>query len=183
MQPYFDADAVRATGSNLDSRECIGVQPADGNYDKYMPRIRYSRRMDCPSQSNSDICEYTWNAPYWNQPRAWCANWITPGAAIGLGDAWWKPDPPNALRPIRYSEIRGAANFCPIVETDGWPGWRNYTNLASPQTWGYFQILAQLAPHLRTLNGAMMDGHVRIFDPVFLLSYNRSTTYYPFDVP
>ncbi|MFB3890433.1 MAG: type II secretion system protein [Phycisphaerae bacterium] len=183
IQPYFDADAVRARSSGGPWGECIGVQPADGNYDKYMPRIRYSRRANCPAQPREDIGQYAWNFSYNSWPFFWVANWISPGAHMGFGN--WD-NQGLVVDPKRISYIRGSSQVCAIVEPNNhYYFGMNGVNMAYDQGSAYILDIADHAPHpRRTINGIMYDGHVETWDAAFLINYNPNTPpYYPFSAP
>src|SRR5664280_2425053 len=68
---YFDVDA-KPNAPYWDQLS-VGFQPANGNYSKDFATygVRYSRRMNCPSQKNMDDNHYYSNVPYWNTCYLW----------------------------------------------------------------------------------------------------------------
>ena len=177
--PYVDGacKAGRPTASQALNQYSVAIQPADGNYfrDVWGVKVNLSRLMNCPSQK--------WKADHWHYTFNCASGWQGQVGQLGTDD-WTSP---LAWKIGRY---KNPAGYCTISEPDvqggndattGEPGGWNSTNMYSS---GQLQTLVQSPLHLKTINGLMMDGHVRNFPLSFVLDYaaaNHSVTgYEPF---
>ena len=169
--------AGRPTASQALNQYSVAIQPADGNYfrDVWGVKVNLSRLMNCPSQK--------WKADHWHYTFNCASGWQGQVGQLGTDD-WTSP---LAWKIGRY---KNPAGYCTISEPDvqggndattGEPGGWNSTNMYSS---GQLQTLVQSPLHLKTINGLMMDGHVRNFPLSFVLDYaaaNHSVTgYEPF---
>jgi prepilin-type processing-associated H-X9-DG protein len=192
--PYFDTDAyVLKVNEDGEPPGSPAVQPASGDYGHPIPgygwipsNMKYSRRMNCPSQKNVNGYHFLWNSPYFGAPSYWIYSTF---AAMNPN---WRHDP------FRISDFR-ASDFCAVIEPgtivspgqtypDSWPlfdpHYLSYPGSTyDPQT---MTGMANRAPHVKTLNGLMLDGHVTTYTGAYLIQYYSlpwNSHGYPFNLP
>ena len=191
---YFDSSAnPQKQGDPADAPAAPGCQPANGDYDhpiaavSYATNLRYSRKMDCPSQKSNDWYKFVWTGTYWNKCAYWRADFTGNGGVAWPFSLWGRV-------PLRQKDYFQPSRFCNIIEPGGpskagsWPIWspNNLTDL----NYGV-QAIAQNAPHRKTQNGLMYDGHVLSFTAVSLVDWyatqltltQPSDLQFPFNVP
>jgi prepilin-type N-terminal cleavage/methylation domain-containing protein/prepilin-type processing-associated H-X9-DG protein len=184
---YFDSEAKPPTYGDSG----VGHQPSDGNYVRGYGVV-WSRRMNCPAQKMQDTFHFSWNGCWSNATLGWIGN-MTKGSwndIVALGDGYptWGPDGPNGFRtPVRLPQFKQLSQFCPVVEGDPKNWCYYFLSASSPSSWNnQLGDIAQGAPHRKTMNLLMLDGHVTNIAASQLLSYYTSTASprpYPFDVP
>lgn len=172
--PYFDADAKPSKFGCT----AVGVQPADGQYN-IGNGIVLSQRMSCASQKRTGSLHFSWNANYVNSPRCWIGNFTgkTQAEAANLGDGYpvWSDGVP-----IPLSKFGQLSQYCTIMETDPWSWW--YYNPAAYSD--QMTDLSKAAPHLKTMNLLMLDGHVGGTSAADMLQYSKDAKYgYPWNAP
>ncbi|MFB3892941.1 MAG: type II secretion system protein [Phycisphaerae bacterium] len=174
---YFDTDARPVpdlyASSNAGYWESVAIQPSNnvwsGNH--WGVPFTFSRRFDCAAQKNADKYEYTWNPE-----DSW-------SLVIGRDD----PNLYSWNRPKKIGDYRDLSRYCQVFEPDHY-GWRTCKPAA---TWCLTPLLSYGLPHLKAMNGVMLDGHVEVFTDKFMMLYGGSdvpnglyrTQAYPFAIP
>ena len=167
---YFDVDAKVSTTPHYDS---VARQPASGNYNENFAStgIRYSQRMNCPSQKNYDETHYFSNYMWWNIPYFWNCD-SSPNRTMGDGPG----------TPITTSKMKNLANVCYVYEENG----------VGSGGWITCQVTTWNVPpaiHVGSINGMMLDGHVTsytdqfVLDRIFPPAGPSPVNDYPFYVP
>jgi len=192
--PYFDSEArPPGTGAFSEPPASPGLQPASGDYSHtihtlppdygtdyftWNPDVRYSRKMNCPTQKNADSFEYVMNLPYFSRMACWIYS------TYGMNPGWNRT-------PMKISNYR-AGDFCTIIEAGAPTGALSWPLMAPHYTDGNAQHLgwtAFNAPHLKTTNMLMLDGHSTLITASAIVDY--ITIYnapghkagYPFNIP
>ena len=176
--PYFDQDAKISLPywGGL----TVGIQPADGNYAANFSAygVVFSRRLGCPAQPlNGDYHFYS-NVAYYNICYCWKYD-ETPGQ---------KPFGPPAAPttwgtvPVKIGQLKQISKFCQVwdenaVQTYGGLCWWPQDNMIFDSAY-----VAKSAPHLKGINGGMLDGHVEPFSTQDILTKGVQNNY-PFYVP
>ncbi len=186
---YFDSQARgQPVGTDGEPPDSPAAQPANNDYDNPYPghwwasSVRFSRRMNCPTQVNKDRYEYLWMLPAWGKFACWIYSDYP-----AMNPAWKRT-------PLRISEFGQASQYCTIIEGGGgigsisdWP----FCVPHSPPSWGSaYSIngqngdLATRTIHMKTCNGLMLDGHASNFSAQNLLDYYWNSAHgYPFNIP
>ena len=183
---YFDGDAFSPLNEDQELPDSPGCQPANGDYSHPISayngawHLRYSRLMNCPSQPMANNYHFLWT-DYW-AAAAW------KGCSPGYSLTGW-----NTI-PRRLSYYKQVSAYCVLME----PG--ETAEEAIPATGWYFpcympdqlnntalgatQEMADRAPHLKTDNALLLDGHVTNYTAKFLLQwYAGPQQNYPFYPP
>ncbi|MFB3890583.1 MAG: type II secretion system protein [Phycisphaerae bacterium] len=188
---YFDTDAyVLKVNEDGEPPGSPAVQPASRDYGRPIPgygwvsqNMKYSRRMNCASQKNVDGYHYLMNTPYFGKMAAWIHSTL-----YTMNGSWNR-------NPMRTSDYR-ASDFCTVIE----PGSIASGGYAYPANWPlfgphyfstggsydpqYVQGMATRAPHQKTMNALMLDGHVNNYTGVYLINWFNNTSHgYPFNIP
>ncbi|MFB3893487.1 MAG: type II secretion system protein [Phycisphaerae bacterium] len=201
--PYFDASARRCPTANAGSGPWLTDVPKDGvfTHDGKVAHIIgggpaiYSRVMDCPSQRDTEHtnAELTWSTGQGNN------SWVDYWGAYGQAATDAHPNQPTPARlmdsgrkSFLYSWFRRPMDYCTVFDsgmTDTlW--FRTAANLSNSSSVMQAQQHGYYAPHNKSSNALMLDGHVTQFTGKFIQAYNdgsagcpaRSQSY-PFDQP
>ncbi|MFB3891173.1 MAG: type II secretion system protein [Phycisphaerae bacterium] len=176
---YFDQSArPPKAGERGDLASSVGCQPASGNYSVSLgcnPNVKYSRSMQCVAQKNANAYHYGWVYSTWNGK---CTGWRITSPAL----------PPKKLsdfRPMDYCVI--VEPSCQFTVPQYGALFGDFPAFCAEQD-RYVNFVIANAPHRKTFNGLMLDGHVTNFTTDFLgkwyaTSIANNCAQYPFNVP
>ncbi|MFB3892316.1 MAG: type II secretion system protein [Phycisphaerae bacterium] len=169
---YFDTDA-KPNAPYWDQLS-VGFQPANGNYSKDWATygVRYSRRMNCPAQKNKDDNHFYSNVPYWNTCYLWMMD------CTGTGIVHW-----GFGKTVKISQLKDLTRYCQVWDEQGYDFVNGYARQWPHDNMYYGSVnIAKGAPHMKGINGMMMDGHVEYFTGPQILT-GGITNNYPFFPP
>ena len=170
--PYFDTDAHQSPEASYG--HSIGVQPADGDYNRYATSkgLVYSKRMNCPARPRMNDYQYYHNLPFASICYGWKMNsdpTYNPGALWGYNLSNSKHKVADYKRPSEFAFIvefqmpdltgRDEANgYINDIRARGWP----HTNPNTPTNahkLGAREGMIRAAVHSEKGHMAMLDGH------------------------
>ena len=116
-----------------------------------------SKIFDCPTYLNKA-------SPDYSVDYTWSMAENYTGTFYSWGYNAWYPSVYNSKPARRITDVKLSSSFCPLLETDPWNYWYGDPTKAA-------DLYAALAPHFKTLNGLIMDGHVVNYSASFMLEY------------